>query len=446
MKKKLLVVGAIALTMMLSGCGDSDSSGSDVFGNKTDNGGSNTYVTEARTEKPTEAAVELTAPSNVKWKYDYDSGSLVVNWNAVSGATKYEIDYGQKQNGFVDKNSCVVTGVSEGESGTVKVRAVCESGNHADYSDWSSVSYKVEVNLSAPDNFTYALDGKIYVIKWNDVKGASKYEIEYTKADGTKETMTVENAFVNDTSANWGNSRSIKVRAVKNVNGKDYYSSWNTATYTYPTRDLNDYSYRSATLLDKDGVVEWAKLKGYKSKVVTDGDVTVVDVHYKDDINGGFWSKLGRAAGAAFGAWLTGYTEGVYDTVTSDFSSVQSTLNTLFTNEGLGDYINKVDDSATGSANISALAYGVQTLFEDTDIHYTYYFNDVRKGAICCQATLLMNGRDNYEKDNYSKFEKDKDGSYHLVFNPTGQNFISKVETMTAEGYKYWSIITYPEK
>ena len=66
MKKKLLVVGAIALTMMLSGCGDSDSSGSDVFGNKTDNGGSNTFVTEARTEKPTEAAVELTAPSNVK--------------------------------------------------------------------------------------------------------------------------------------------------------------------------------------------------------------------------------------------------------------------------------------------------------------------------------------------------------------------------------------------
>ena len=34
MKKKLLVVGAIALTMMLSGCGDSDSSGSDLFGNK----------------------------------------------------------------------------------------------------------------------------------------------------------------------------------------------------------------------------------------------------------------------------------------------------------------------------------------------------------------------------------------------------------------------------
>ena len=437
--KAAFITGAIILS--LTGCGDSDGSGTSSLKN-----------TQQSIQKTTEAAEieNLKVPANLKWKYDYDSGVLSLNWDAVKGADKYEIMYGDSKTDFEKANSCVLTGVYEGDSGKVKVRAVREQSGQTDYSEWAETSYDIEVNLRAPSSYYYDIDGKYYMIYWDEVPGATEYEISFTDSNGEVKQNRRPNPYVklSNFRENGLIKGNISVRSIKKVGDREVISKWNNVPYDIPEIKLDDYISDTSLLLDHDSLLKWADNKGYEYSETQDGDITIVDVYFKDKENSGLKDKLGRFGAAAWKAFVSGFIEGGKDKVESDFDGRINTLKTLFTYEGLGDYAKDTLDESSLTGTISALYYGVQALLKDAKIHYIYYYKDKKAGAFCAERILLKKNRENYVEENYSSYKLNDKGAYH-VYKPTGdikQYMDIYVTESKYDEYDYWDIIIYRDK
>ena len=402
---KLII--SLMFVLMLSGCGDEG--GNAPIGRKATPGlESGAASSSAKVEQE-----KLAAPQGIKWEYKYDDkGTLALSWNAVNGANKYEVmDSGGGRRGSTEKTSCVVTGIMEGEKGTLKIRSVAESANHADYSDWSEINYEIEVHLGTPGNFMYDVDGSRYIIFWDAVNGADGYEIE-TEMDGEMVITDLKNSDVALTG--FTGQGQVRIRAKKTIGDKTFCSDWVPVNYSIPTINLSEYGMESAVYLDYDHLLQWADLKGYEKDVKKEGEITIVDLHEKDPINGGLINKAARALGATLGGFLGGYVGDAAETVTGDFSTIDSTVNTIMENEGIKDYVGGVNESAKSSGKRSALMYGLQAILEDTDMHYVYYFTDKDCGAVWAEIQFLKAGRENYTKERYGGFTKEDDGTYHL--------------------------------
>ena len=115
-------------------------------------------------------------------------------------------------------------------------------------------------------------------------------------------------------------------------------------------------------------------------------------------------------------------------------------------NEGVEDYLNKLDESASQSGKAAALQYGLQALFADRRLHFVYYYKDTDCGAICSECLFLKNNRADYEQENYGSFTKKEDGGYHLRDKSTGQTYRVYVTSVVANTYEYWDVIIYNDR
>lgn len=166
--------------------------------------------------------------TDIKQTKDYTS-SLGIKWNAVLGATKYEVQCSESATNF-DQNvktlesytaDELISGLSSGHSYYVRVRAVNrESLNKTEYGAWSDI---VEV-VTAPDYVKGAHQISATTnsakIQWDASDGATSYKV-YKLINGTE-------SFVGET-----NSTSFEV---KNIDKKvsfslTVYSARSTSSY-----------------------------------------------------------------------------------------------------------------------------------------------------------------------------------------------------------------------
>lgn len=209
----------------------------------------------ASTPAPTPTpGVTLDAPKHITITKDKPE-EILFSWDEVEGAEQYQIVV------FKDKAytetwvSSFSTGTSKGYKKLVPgrtyyygVRAVKTVGGEEYYSDWTHFSHKTPeeaaptptpgVTLDAPKHITVTKDEPTASgFSWDEVKGADQYEFVLFKDAGHTETWV--GGFREDTSGSFkkltpNTTYYYGVRAVKTVDGKDYYSDWTYFSHKTP--------------------------------------------------------------------------------------------------------------------------------------------------------------------------------------------------------------------
>ncbi len=152
---------------------------------------------------------------------DAASGKPTLKWNAVDGATKYEIWRATSSTGEYVKyytttgTSYTNTSAVAGYTYYYKVKAICGASSYGD-SAFSAVK-SITCDCAAPvlTISTSAASGKP-TLKWNAVDGAAKYEIwRATSKDGEYvKYYTTTNTSYTNTSAVAGSTYYYKVKAI----------------------------------------------------------------------------------------------------------------------------------------------------------------------------------------------------------------------------------------
>lgn len=426
MKKWLMWVCVAVMSLSLASCGGSEKE-------KDDDRSSQKEETQ-KTEKKND--IELEAPSNLVFEYNAAEALMTVTWSEVEDANDYEVDFGVGLHAYTDgEASSGLEYPMEGNTYITKVRAICKDGSDTYYSDWTVVEYTVPVCVEAPSEITFEVNGKYLEIAWPDALGATGYEI-----DTTYETASLSDNFA-AMEVEEQEYCVISVRSVRDIESGTYYSDWITAEYLVPEIDVSNYGYRTAFLLDYDHLIEWANYNGMSYTVEQTEGFTIVDVSFEDSLNSGFWNAVSRVVGSAIGAFAGAYVSNTYDSYTNDFSSVESSLMALFESGGVKDYVYEVDDTSTTSGAVYAIAYGIEALLLNTDVHCCYYYKNTDQRAFGSYSTFLKHDREDYKEKQMGNFTPGEDGRYHLVFNPTGQDYFVEITEMKLNSYDYWAVI-----
>ena len=113
------------------------------------------------------------------------SNQITVSWDAVTGATSYEIWYGinnisalaQKFTGTIADNNCIITGLLSGTTYYVWIKAK----NDKETSNFGSVSYCATL-LDAPNMPALVPGINQLSVSWNSVMSATSYEVWYSSS------------------------------------------------------------------------------------------------------------------------------------------------------------------------------------------------------------------------------------------------------------------------
>ena len=173
---------------------------------------------------------------------DPSTGKIVLSWNKVDNASKYEIRYSTKENGTYEKlwtgsdSEWIHDSAENGVTYYYKIRALGSvSAATGAYSDIVSGSYApVAPTLTIsndPDT------GKI-VLSWTEVPGAEKYEVFYaTSKNGTYRRLpSTTKTTLTDTSVAPGRTYYYKVRAMIGATAGEFSAvKYRTCDYARPT-------------------------------------------------------------------------------------------------------------------------------------------------------------------------------------------------------------------
>ncbi len=206
-------------------------------------------------------------PSGVK-AATASSTSVKVSWNAVAGASGYEVYRATSSNGTYSKLGEVTTtsrkcpGLKPGTTYYFKVRAFIELNGKKTYSQYSSV-VSATPKLSAPASLRVTARTTTSVtIAWNAVTGAEGYEVyRATSANGTYSKLgEVTTTSRKCPGLNSGKKYYFKVRAYVVVDGAKKYSAYSTVVdavtrIATPTVKIASSTSTSVTL-------SWNKVTG----------------------------------------------------------------------------------------------------------------------------------------------------------------------------------------
>ena len=191
------------------------------------------------------------------------TGKIKISWEAVDGATKYEVYRATSKDGTYSRISTTAntsvtnTKAEAGKTYYYKVRAICDvDAAAAAYSAVKSRTCDLprpEVTLS-----NVASSGKIKV-SWKTIDGAVKYEVyRATSKDGTyKLVKTTTGTSFTNTSTTAGKTYYYKVKAIASKSSADSaYSEDKSRTCDLPRPDV------SIALSSKKPKVSWDKVTG----------------------------------------------------------------------------------------------------------------------------------------------------------------------------------------
>ncbi|MDE6110381.1 MAG: hypothetical protein K2F65_00550, partial [Eubacterium sp.] len=148
------------------------------------------------------------------------NGSFTISWNAVTGATKYDVYYssgaGYKLLRSTTDTSTTTSTAPYGKKYSYKVRAVTSKNSSATSAFSSVVTATNNKKLQAPTIKAVVNANGSFTISWNAVTGAEKYDVYYNSGTGYKLFRTVTGTLTTTAIAAKGKTYSYKVRAVTN--------------------------------------------------------------------------------------------------------------------------------------------------------------------------------------------------------------------------------------
>lgn len=182
---------------------------------------------------------KIKLPKLTNLKVEYKNKSNILTWNSVKGATGYKVFRSTSKNGNyteISNNPSIGTNTSymdnsnleSGKTYYYKVRAIATNYENDDYSEIVSVTIPVsKPRISSIVSKSY----NSIELTWDKVSDSSSYII-YRSTDkdkGYKSLGTIEpssNVIYTDSNLTTGTTYYYKVRAYKNVDGKQIFSSY----------------------------------------------------------------------------------------------------------------------------------------------------------------------------------------------------------------------------
>jgi hypothetical protein len=164
--------------------------------------------------------------------YNATSNSATISWNAVSGATAYQVDYKLSTAttwimGVTTSNNYVISGLASNKTYQVRVRTLCSNGILSPYSTFTvttlaAVVCNVPTGLSANN-----VSATSATISWNAVSGATGYSLELATASNTTAWTIVTTS---NTTYNWTNLQPnmaylIRIKTICSNSAVSAYSS-----------------------------------------------------------------------------------------------------------------------------------------------------------------------------------------------------------------------------
>ena len=201
---------------------------------------------------------------------DVDGNKVYLDWSKVTNADEYEV-YLSKNGGSyslvgtVSNNNATISNLAYNTSYKVKVRAYNEKYDvYGTYSDIES--FKTDKNSDDEDDYTSTTVGTVknldvdvqnrneIALEWSAVSGADGYEV-YLSEDGGSYKLALTTKYVKDiiTDLEYNTSYKVKVRAYKEVNGREKYGSYSSA------KSFKTEKYNSSVNNEDVGKVENVK-------------------------------------------------------------------------------------------------------------------------------------------------------------------------------------------
>ncbi|MDB5056269.1 MAG: hypothetical protein JWM44_4319 [Bacilli bacterium] len=210
-------------------------------------GGTSSYATTSATTNPAVPGAPIGLSTSSA------ANSITLSWQAVSGATSYNVSINGGYSGSTTSTSYTFTGLSTGSSYTLGVAGV-NAGGSSNYTTTTAYT-----TVAAPSGLSSSSTSSSITLSWNAVSGATSYSIQ---RDGTFLTTTNSTSYT-FTGLSAGTNYTLGV-AANNPAGSSAYTAVVKSTIVPDTFEPND-STASAFNVSNGNV--------YSSYIATNADV-----------------------------------------------------------------------------------------------------------------------------------------------------------------------------
>ena len=239
------------------------------------------------TDREFEEKIELDKVRNLT--VDVDGNKVYLDWSNVADADEYEVYLSKNSGayklvGTVANSNATISQLDYNTSYKVKVRAYNEKyDEYGTYSDIKSFKTEKRYNDDDEDDYTSTTVGTVralslkvqnrneVALEWSAVSGADGYEV-YLSEDGGSYKHVLTTKYVKEiiTDLEYNTSYKVKVRAYKEVNGREKYGSYSSAksfkTERYSSsinnEDVGKVTNVKATVTGSTVYLSWKSVPG----------------------------------------------------------------------------------------------------------------------------------------------------------------------------------------
>ncbi|MGE5472859.1 MAG: fibronectin type III domain-containing protein [Ignavibacteriales bacterium] len=146
--------------------------------------------------------------------------NILVEWDAVAGAEKYQIEKDNGETEIIQQNSYNHTGLTPKTEHKYKVRAGVSQGNVSVWSEWSEELTKTTLTNDSgiPTNLRARAGKTNIIVEWDEVEGVQGYNLFI---DGETSETVYENVYMHE-DLKEGTVHTYKVRAIKETEPSDW--------------------------------------------------------------------------------------------------------------------------------------------------------------------------------------------------------------------------------
>ena len=198
------------------------------------------------------------------------NGTFKLSWNAVIGATSYQLYIRQADGSYklmktTNATSFTTAFATYGKQFTYKMRAVTSKNSSATSAYSSAVNATNNKKLQTPTMKVTVNANGTFKLSWNAVAGATSYQLYIKQADGSYKLMKTTNATSFTTAfATYGKQFTYKMRAVTNKNSSAT-SAYSSAVNATNNKKLQTPSLKVAVNKNGSFKLSWGKVTGATS-------------------------------------------------------------------------------------------------------------------------------------------------------------------------------------
>ena len=257
-----------------------------AYNEKYDEYGTYSDIKSFKTEED-EDKIEIGKVRNLS--VDVDGNKVYLDWSNVADADEYEVYLSKNSGayklvGTVANSNATISQLDYNTSYKVKIRAYNERyDEYGTYSDIESFKTEKRYNVDDEDVYSSTTVGTVralslevqnrneVALEWSAVSGADGYEV-YLSEDGGSYKHVLTTKYVKEiiTDLEYNTSYRVKVRAYKEVNGREKYGSYSSAksfkTERYSSsinnEDVGKVTNVKATVTGSTVYLSWKSVPG----------------------------------------------------------------------------------------------------------------------------------------------------------------------------------------